>query len=252
MVKKHGPDFNCYKEKKKCNSHKEHKCSEKEEEKCNSQKEHKCCEKEEEKCNSQKEHKCCEKEEEKCNSQKEHKCCEKETCDSSCECKGVVNYFATATNRITVNICPDCKVKDSSVFVQSGSVILKSTSISPPKCASIVGGTALFASGLAEFILSGLFYEGAFTVFLIKRLGNINFAYFTFTGVNVGGMAISITLLAAAIPDANLSITKCNSNGCECGQSDFNVIPNVNLSPIDPKIKAFVHHMDGTIEEIEG
>lgn len=228
MVKKHGPDFSCYKEKKKCNSHKEHKCSEKEEEKC------------------------CEKEEEKCNSQKEHKCCEKETCDSSCEFKGVVNYFATATNRITVNICPDCKVKDSSVFVQIGSVILKSTSISAPKCASIVGGTALFASGLAEFILSGLFYEGAFTVFLIKRLGNINFAYFTFTGVNVGGMAISITLLVAAIPDANLSITKCNSNGCECGQSDFNVIPNVNLSPIDPKIKAFAHHIDGTIEEIEG
>lgn len=147
---------------------------------------------------------------------------------------------------------PDCKVKDSSVFVQSGSVILKSTSICAPKCTSVVGGTALSASGLAEFILSGLFFEGVFTVSLIERLGNNSLAFFTFTGFNVGGTAISITLLAAAIPDANLSITKCNSNGCECGQSDFNVIPNVNLSPIDPKIKAFVHHMDGTIEEIEG
>ncbi|PFR87879.1 hypothetical protein COK43_21415 [Bacillus cereus] len=71
MVKKHGPDFNCYKEKKKCNSHKEHKC----------------------------------------NSQKEHKCCEKETCDSLCECKGVVNNFISATERITVNICTYCKIK---------------------------------------------------------------------------------------------------------------------------------------------
>ncbi|SME19964.1 hypothetical protein BACERE00185_03287 [Bacillus mobilis] len=236
MVKKHGPDFNCYKVKKKCNSHKEHKC----------------CEKEEEKCNSHKEHKCCEKEEEKCNSHKEHKCCEKEPCDSFCECKGVVNNFISATSRITVNICPDCKVKGSSVFAQSGNIILKSTSVFAPKCNTVVGGTVLSASGLAEFIFGSLFFEGAFTVSLFEQLVNYDRALFTFTGVNAGGVGISITLFADFIPDANLSITKCNSNGCECGQSDFNVIPNVNLSPSDAKIKAFIHHMDGTIEEIEG
>ena len=244
MVKKHGPDFNCYKEKKKCNSHKEHKCSEKEEEKC--------CEKEEEKCNSQKEHKCCEKEEKKCNSQKEHKCCEKETCDSLCECKGVVNNFISATERITVNICTDCKIKGSSVVAQSGSIILKSTSVFAPKCTSVVGGTTLSASGLAEFIFGSFFFEGSFTVLLFERLGNNDLALFSFTGVDAGGTVIDITLLAQSIPDANLSITKCNSHGCECGQSDLNVIPNVSLSPSDIKIKAFMHHMDGTVEEIEG
>ncbi|MCU5376809.1 hypothetical protein OCA08_06615 [Bacillus cereus] len=235
-MKKHGPDFNCYTEKKKCNSHKEYKCSEKEEEKCDSHKEYKCCEKEEEKCNSH----------------KEHKCCEKETCDSLCECKGVVNYYITATNRIAVNICPDCKVKDSSVYVQSGNLILKSTSVCATKCTSVVGGTTLSASGLAEFIFNGLFFEGAFTVFLFEILGSNDLAFFTFTGVNAGGTAASITLSAASIPDANLSITKCDSKGCEYGQSGLNVIPNVNLSPSDAKIKAFIHHMDGTIEEIEG
>lgn len=242
LVKKHGPGHDCCKEKKKCHSHKEKKCSEKEEEKCNSHKEEEC-KKEEEKCNSDKEEKCCEKE--------EKKCCEKETCDSLCECKGVVNNFVTATNRITINICPNCKVKESSVFVQIGFIILKSTSVFAPKCTSVVGGTTLSASGLGEFILGSFFFEGSFTVLLFEQLGNNDYALFSFTGVAAGGTSIYISFLVPSIPDANLSITKCNSHGYEFGQSDLNVMPNVSLSPSDIQIKGFIHHIDGTIEEIE-
>ncbi|MEK7017824.1 hypothetical protein [Bacillus sp. FSL R9-9410] len=193
------------------------------------------------------------KDKKECNSYREHKCCEKKSCASLCDCKGVVNNFVTPTNRFLVNICPNCKEKGSSVFAQLNNLILQSTSVCLPKCINIVGvGIALTASGLGSLTVNGNYSEGSFTVLLFERFGADDSAILSFSGINAAGVSTGTVIFFFTIPDANLSITKCNSHGCICNQSGTESVPFINSSETSDKNKAVVYYSDGTVEEIEG
>ncbi|NOU63588.1 hypothetical protein GC096_06065 [Paenibacillus sp. LMG 31461] len=137
-----------------------------------------------------------------------------------CACSATVNSFNEADNTtFRIQICPNCSMEGSSLFVQSTDIIITSSSFNLPKCYTTMEGDTVLevsGSGFANFI--GLPFQGTFTLMLVERAGvEEDDVLFAFAGIGLDNS--TSTLLGSIhefVPDEDLSITPCN-NGCSCG-----------------------------------
>ncbi|MEH7390324.1 hypothetical protein [Bacillus sp. JJ1474] len=133
-----------------------------------------------------------------------------------CECSSKVNIQDTFL--FNANICPKCRIHDSTVSFAFGNITFNSTTVVLPQCMTTDNGAKLITAGngtLAAFSEEfQIIIQGTFTLALEKNIVFndmlLDLISLTVTGFDQNGNTVFLLLLILLVPNEDFIISLCD------------------------------------------